>query len=308
MTNATTRTSHLAEFFASAEFVASGTSAEDARPIGVVMGNCQAESLRLTLGDDVRFVRTPPVHELEPSDLPFLETLLGRTAFFVSQPVREGYRGLPVGTRELMGKLHPGARTALFPVIRFAGLYPFQAIIRPPSNTSLAPPLVPYHDLRTLAEAGQVDALPRAATRGAVAAIAAESTAQLRAREEHHGTVPVSDLLARPSFALFRTINHPGNPVWLETAARVRGRLGLPEIQLTLDREILTSIHAPREQSVIDAWHLDANATSTWTVDGQELDPDRIRAAHLAWYRDHPDAVTEGLSRHAAAMNVLRAA
>ncbi|PPG31471.1 peptide ABC transporter ATPase [Pseudoclavibacter sp. RFBG4] len=304
MTHATARPAHLADFLASENTAACA----DNRPIGLAIGNCQAESLRLALGDDVRFVRTPPVHELEAADLPHLEAWLGRASFLVSQPVRDDYRGLPVGTRQLAAQLPSGARVALFPVIRFAGLYPFQAIIRPPSDTSLVPPLVPYHDLRILAEAAGVDALPESASPVAVAAVAAESIAQLRTREEHHGTVAVSELFRHPTFAQARTINHPGNPIWLETASRVRDRLGLPEVAITLDREILSSIHAPREQSVIDAWGLEDVATESWTVDGQAIPTDRIRDAHLAWYREHPDAVAAGLARHGATMEALRAA
>ncbi|PPF83051.1 peptide ABC transporter ATPase [Pseudoclavibacter sp. RFBJ3] len=304
MTHATARLAHLAEFFAPEN----GPVSEDDRPVGLAIGNCQAESLRLALGDDVRFVRTPPVHELEATDLPYLEAWLGRASFLVSQPVRDDYRGLPVGTRQLAAQLPSDARVALFPVIRFAGLYPFQAIIRPPSDTSLVPPLVPYHDLRILAEAAGVDALPVSASRNAVAAVAAESIAQLRTREEHHGTVTVSDLFRHPTFAQARTINHPGNPIWLETASRVRDRLGLPEVAITLDREILNSIHAPREQSVIDAWGLEDVATESWTVEGKAIPADRIRDAHLAWYREHPDAVAAGLARHGATLEALRAA
>ncbi|WP_068494435.1 WcbI family polysaccharide biosynthesis putative acetyltransferase [Pseudoclavibacter helvolus] len=317
MTHATARLAHFAEFFASSDAPDADASANistnantnaNEQPIGLAIGNCQAESLRLALGDDVRFVPTPPVHELEPGDLPHLESWLARASFLVTQPIRDDYRGLPVGTRQLSARLRAGARTALFPVIRFAGLYPFQAIIRPPSDTSLVPPLVPYHDLRTLAEAGGVDALPRQASPAAVAAVAAESISQLRFREERHGTVAVSDLFERPSFAQARTINHPGNPVWLETAARVRRQLGLPEIELRVDREILNSIHAPREQSVVDAWGLDTEATDSWTVDGAHIDTDRVRSAHLDWYAAHPDAVEAGLARHGATMEALRAA
>lgn len=312
MTHATARLAHFADFFASGGQPPTATGAatveDDARPVGLVIGNCQAESLRLALGDDVRFVRTPPVHELDINDLPHLEAWLSRASFLVSQPIRDDYRGLPVGTSQLRARLRTGASVAIFPVIRFAGLYPFQAIIRPPSDTSLVPPLVPYHDLRTLAEAADVEALPGFASSVAIAAVASASIAQLRLREERHGTVSVSDLYARPSFAQARTINHPGNPIWLETARRVRERLRLPDIEVSLDREILNSIHAPREQSVIEAWGLDTQPTDSWTVDGASLSTERVRSAHLDWYAEHPDAIAAGLARHSATMEALRAA
>ena len=74
----------------------------DERPLLVVHGNCQAEALRVLLAGDaspVRTVRVPPVHELTSEDLPHLDRLLAEVDVLVSQPVRDGYRDLPVGRR-----------------------------------------------------------------------------------------------------------------------------------------------------------------------------------------------------------------
>lgn len=319
---------HYSDFFG-AESHGSG----DGRRIGVIMGNCQAESLRVALGDeDVRFLRVPPVHELEADDIPLLARILARTDVFVTQPIRDDYRGLPLGSEQMRALLPETARTTTVPVIRFAGLYPFQAIIRPPSDTSLVPPLVPYHDLRLVAEAARLaglvgasagaadDGSDRGGTRVGVAgdgsdhgdvtasqihAIAEESIRQLRAREQAHDTVVVSDLFLRPDFSLMRTINHPGNAVWTALAERVRACVGLANASVALTRELLNNIHAPRDQAVIDAWGLDVEARATWTVDGREIDPSALREAHLAWYAEHPDAVTSGLARHAPALATL---
>ena len=316
---------HYDDFFGaeSVEASGSGSGSGDARRIGVIMGNCQAESLRVALGDeDVRFLRVPPVHELEADDMPLLARILARTDVFVTQPIRDDYRGLPLGSEQMRALLPAGAKTTTVPVIRFAGLYPFQAIIRPPSDTSLVPPVVPYHDLRLVAEAarraGLVDAAMGASSmsgganidRGSVTesqihAIADESIRQLRSREKAHDTVVVSDLFLRPDFSLMRTINHPGNAVWTALAERVRARLGLANASVALTRELLNNIHAPRDQAVIDAWGLDAEARPTWTVGGLDIDPGELREAHLAWYAEHPDAVTAGLTRHATALATL---
>jgi len=322
---------HYADFFGAESHEAS--SSTDGRPRGVIMGNCQAESLRVALGDeDVRFLRVPPVHELEADDMPLLARLLASTDVFVTQPIRDDYRGLPLGSEQMRALLPAVAKTTTVPVIRFAGLYPFQAIIRPPSDTSLVPPIVPYHDLRLVAEAarraGLVD--PSAGsveddsshgvttgdsggahsdrssvTETQIRAIADESTRQLRSREKAHDTVVVSDLFLQPDFSLMRTINHPGNTVWTALAERVRARLGLAEVSVPLTRELLNNIHAPRDQAVIDAWGLDAEARPTWTVGGLDIDPVTLREAHLAWYAEHPDAVTSGLTRHAPALTTL---
>jgi hypothetical protein len=303
---------HYDDFFGaeSVETSGSGSGSADGRPIGVIMGNCQAESLRVALGDeDVRFLRVPPVHELEADDIPLLARILARTDVFITQPIRDDYRGLPLGSEQMRALLPAGAKTTTVPVIRFAGLYPFQAIIRPPSDTSLVPPIVPYHDLRLVAEAarraGLVALSAGSVTAPQIHAIADESIRQLRSREKAHDTVVVSDLFLRPDFSLMRTINHPGNTVWTALAERVRARLGLADVSVTLRRELLNSIHAPRDQAVIDAWGLDAEARPTWTVGGLDIDPVELREAHLAWYVEHPDAVTSGLTRHAPALSTL---
>ena len=274
-------------------------------PVALVVGNCQAESLRLMLdGGGLRTVRLPPVHELGTADLPYLAHWLARAALLITQPIRDDYRGLPLGLAQLRERLAPGARTRKVPVIRFAGLYPAHAIVRPPADPSLVPPVVAYHDLRVLAEAAglrtraQVD-VP------AVRAIAEHSLEQLRSREARHGTVVVSDLFAVPSFDLMRTLNHPGNPIWTALAARVRAVLGLPEHAVDPGRPLLDSVHAPREAPVLEAWGLDEPERPDWVIDGRTVEAGAVREAHLSWYSRHADAVRAGLTRHADALRLL---
>jgi polysaccharide biosynthesis acetyltransferase WcbI-like protein len=273
--------------------------------VALVIGNCQAESLRLTLdGGGVRTVRVPPVHELTAADLPHLSRWLTRAALLITQPIRDDYRGLPLGSGQLGAQLRAGARTLRFPVIRFAGLYPAHAIVRPPSDPSLVPPITPYHDLRILAEAAGLRALARL-DGPAVRGIAAHSLDHLRRREAAHGTLTVSDLFATPSFALMRTLNHPGNPIWSALAARVRAALGLPGHVADPGRPLLDSIHAPREAVVIEAWGLDEPERPQWIVDGRVVETGAVREAHLAWYARHPGAVRAALARHADALRLL---
>jgi Polysaccharide biosynthesis enzyme WcbI len=279
-------------------------------PLALVIGNCQAESLRIVLdGAGVATLRVPPVHELVAGDLPHLERWLGRARFLVSQPVRDDYRGLPVGTSQLARLLPGGASVLRVPVVRFAGLYPAHAIVRPPGNRSLQPPVVEYHDLRLLAEAAARRAgagfTPSPLRRDAVLGIAAASIADLRAREVAHDTVVVSDVFARPSFAQMRTLNHPGNAVWAHVAARVRTALALPEHDGDPGRPLLNAIHAPREAAVVEAFGLADEPTTAWSVDGEAVGADRVRAAHLRFYERHPDVVDAGLARHARAVGIL---
>ncbi|GAA2712765.1 WcbI family polysaccharide biosynthesis putative acetyltransferase [Actinoplanes palleronii] len=274
-------------------------------PVVLVVGNCQAESLRLMLdGGGLRTVRMPPVHELVAADLPHLARWLARAALLITQPIRDDYHGLPIGSAQLTERLGRGTPVLRVPVIRFAGLYPAHAIVRSPADPSLVPPVVAYHDLRVLAEAAGLRSRARLDP-PVVRAIAEHSLEQLRSREDRHGTVVVSDLFAMPSFAQMRTLNHPGNPIWTALAARVRAASGLPAYTVDPGRPLLDAVHAPREAAVIDAWGIDEPERPHWIVDGHVVETGAVREAHLAWYARYPDAVRAGLTRHAHALTVL---
>lgn len=294
------RTAHYAEFY--------GRAAAELGEIALVVGNCQAESLRIMLhGAGLHTVRTPPVHELVASDIPHLHRLLARATLLVSQPVRDDYHDLPLGLGQLAARLTAKGRTVVVPVIRFAGLYPAHAIIRPPSDLSLTPPIVAYHDLRTLAEAAGAPLPSAGLSSTAVRAIAEDSVAELVRREEAYDTVRVAELFERPSFELMRTLNHPGNAVFAAVARRVRARAKLTEHEVDPGRPLLNSVHAPRESAVVDFWNNGSSPSTDWIVDGATVSGDAVREAHLAWYARHPDAVSAGLQRHARALEILAA-
>ena len=282
--------------------------------VAIVVGNSQAESLRQMLeGPGLATVRIPAVHELTAADLPYLQHWVSRASVLVSQPVRDDYHGLPLGTAQLAAVLPAGARLLRVPVVRVAGLYPTHAIVRPPSDTSLVPPLVEYHDLRVLVEAAirrEGGAVPVTGVAGrldalAVRTVASESLAQLRAREAANATIVLSDLFEQPSFEQMRTLNHPGNPVWSTAASRVREALGLPDHVVDPGRPLLDRVHAPRLAAVIETFGLADEPTEHWIVDGAVVPTDEVRAAHLAWYAEHPDAVDAGLARHSPALAAL---
>lgn len=297
---------------------------QDSRPLLVVHGNCQAESLRVLVGDGpgapVRTVRVPPVHELEADDLPHLDALLAQVDVLVSQPVAGGYRGLPLGTAEVASRAARtglagsagggggGAHLVVVPVLRWAALHPFQVVVRSPGAGE--PPLVPYHDLRTLALAAGAPALREVPSAAAARAVRDRSVGELRSREQRHGSLPVVDLLTGAGARATHTVNHPGNEVLLGLARRVLEAAGLPGDVSDPGRTLLDSVHAPVLPEVLDALGLGDElgaAHPDWLVHGRQLDDGEVREAHLRWYAEHPEVAGAGLTRHAAAAAALAA-
>ncbi len=280
----------------------------DARPqadVAIVLGNCQAESLRIAMsGSDLPTVRIPPVHELTADDLPFLDRVLDGARVVVTQPIRDDYRGLPVGTRQLAGRLSGSTSMIVVPIVRHRALHPVQAVVRFPDVAVTDPPLVAYHDLRLIAEA--LRSPLQALTPDRVRRIAADSTAALRARETSAGAVPVSDVFARPHADLLRTINHPGNPVFVELARRVRERLGLLAELPPIGRPLLSSVVAPIEPVVVEAWQLETPPDPYWTVEGERIHVDVVAEAHRRWYREHPDSLAMAAERHSTDLRLLQ--
>lgn len=289
------------------------TAHDDPRPLWLVVGNCQAEALRLVVDgvQDAPYatVRMPPVHELERSDLAALHRLLRRTAVLVCQPIRPGYRNLPIGTDEMVAELPASARVVRWPVIRYAGLHPFQAIVRNPADRSVVPPVVPYHDLRTVVAArdgwSDDDGWDVAVPASAFVAVAEASRAELARREQAHCDVGVSDVLRQYGTDAAHTINHPGNRVLTELGRRLLELLDVdakvPEPGITL----LNSVSAPLERRVLDALSLDSPERRNWVREGERLAPDDVHRAQLRWYRHHPEFVPLALARHAGTLDLL---
>ncbi|WP_269328347.1 WcbI family polysaccharide biosynthesis putative acetyltransferase [Kineosporia mesophila] len=277
----------------------------DGRPLVLLHGNCQAESLRVLLGapdSPVRTVRIPPAHELVHSDLPHLHRLIGSSDIIVSQPIRPAYRGLPLGTAEVIAMARPGCRLVMVPVIRYAALHPYQVIIR--SAEAGEPPIVPYHDLRTLAEADGAGAVPPPPA-AAVRAVRDISIRELRQRQQRHATIDVVDLLQEAGLDACHVINHPGNPVLRGVARKIFKKMNFHQAVPDPGRILLDSVHAPVAREVITALGLEGEETTGWRVHGQSVSDETIRTAHLDWYRRHPQVVRQGLQRHAETARLL---
>lgn len=276
------------------------------RPLVVVLGNCQAEALRIALSSTepeqlVDSVRVPPVHELSADDVPHLQRLLDRVDVLVAQPVREDYHDLPVGTAQVAARLRPQARLVRIPVIFYSGLYPYQVLAR--ADGVGDPPVVPYHDLRTLAlvggRSGGPDSLTPQRRLAVYRQIASDSVQELALREDRDDTVPISDLLTRAGAEAMWTINHPGNELLLTLAARVRDHLGLAGEQTDPGRVLLRSVMTPLLPEVAEALGLaDATPREDWMLGGQRTAQRTVHEAQQQWYAEHPQVVEAGLERH----------
>ncbi|MGJ0120115.1 WcbI family polysaccharide biosynthesis putative acetyltransferase [Williamsia sp. MIQD14] len=294
------RTIHYGGFYG----VSEPRGAQDGRPLWVVWGNCQAEALRVLLDTvaDRGFVtcRVPPVHELTGDDIPHVQALLTRARVVLSQPVRSGYRDLPIGTDDLTRWLPADAVRLRWPVIRYGGLYPFQVIVRDPAEPSVSPPVVPYHDLRTLFGHDDVEVTPEQ-----IRDAAQWSIDQLAAREARDCDVGVSDTLHGFGAAAAHTINHPGNPVLATVATRLLSAAGHRGVPGDPGRILLGGVRSPLEERVVDALGLDAAPRDAWTVDGRAVAQAEVRTAQAAFYADHPVYAEAARTRYAELLEIL---
>jgi hypothetical protein len=289
------RERHYAEFFGHASLPAG---------FGVILGNCQAESLRLVIDSpEHRFVRVPPVFEMDAAETARLHEVVRSADIVVSQPIRDDYRDLPLGTRQIAAVTE--ARMLTVPPVRFGGLHPFQAAIRVPGVEG-DPPLVAYHDVRTLAAAAGIPVVT-ALRPDAVRAVGQSSIDTLRIREQN-ADVRVSDLFDEVTADHARTINHPGNAVWLPLGARVLEMLGFAGERPDPRRPLLDAVQAPLAPEVVEAWSLPDEPRAHWIVEGAALDDAEVRAAHTEWYAAHPAFVEAAVDRLAPLLAVWRAA
>ena len=271
-------------------------------PTLTVVGNCQAESTRRLLMSTGEFSseRITPVHELTASDIGWFTELIGRTDVLVTQPIRDDYRGVPVGTSQLRALLKRGARHVSVPVLRFDGLMPYHAIIRNPADTSENPPVVPYHDLRILAAAAKgldqpVDPSP---SPEALRRAAAMSVEQMRLRERTHGAVVVSDYLE--TNPVWHTLNHPDNATLAHMATQILNALDITAEVTLPDYEMLGGLDAPIDAAAADALGVTVEGRGTWRIrETGDIDQGEIVREQLEYYRQRPGVVEHGLVRHA---------
>lgn len=300
------RTRHYGEFYG----VVEAPRTDDGQLL-IVWGNCQAEALRIVLASSpdlpFRTVRVPPVHELESADITHVENLVRRATVIVTQPVRAGYRDLPIGGPDL-ADLAPSARVIVWPVIRYGGLYPFQVIARHPAQPSAVPAAVPYHDLRTVLAVRDgrrsFDEWDVDVTGEHLREAARWSVEQLAMRERRQCDTAISDFLLDAGADAAHTINHPGNRVLLTLGRRILDALGA-SAPIPPTRELLGNIRAPLEQRVIDALGIDASARIAWDVDGAVMTEEVVHRSQMQWYADHPEFIDAVLDRYVELIDIL---
>lgn len=267
-----------------------------------VVGNCQAESTRKLLASSGVFdsERIAPVHELTAEDMEWFGHRIAHTDVLVTQPIRDNYRDLPLGTSQLLTQLPRGAVHVVVPVLRFDALMPYQAIIRDPIDPSLNPPVVPYHDLRILAAAarGHRTAVTVTPTPEALRQAAAMSIEQIRAREQRHGAVVISDFLE--TTPLWHTVNHPDNATLVELAARILRELKVDAPVQAPDYEMLGMLDAPIERAAATTLGVEVAGRTQWIHRDTGVIPhDEIIRQQLEFYRQRPQLIEHGLLRHA---------
>ena len=283
---------------------------DPAAPIALIWGNCQAEALRVLLAGSptlsLRTVRIPPVFELTRADVDHLQRLAERAAILLTQPVRDDYGDLPLGSDQVAAMLPTDGVVLHWPVLRFAGFHPFQAIIRDPVDGSNEPPVVPYHDLRTLASARRgVDLFDSEPSIAACTELTAASLAELQRREQAQCDITISDVIARPEPGDMFTINHPGNRVLVELARRVQRALDRPADATAPDRNLLGDVIAPSPAAALTALGLPGTEDDHWTVRGSQVPARDVHDAQLAWYAEHPAVVAAGWERHQSTLRTL---
>lgn len=288
----------------------------------LVWGNCQAESYRRLLGGEpgtpmlgdsgLHTVRIPPAFEVQPDEVEHLERLLARTRALVTQPIPDDYRGMPIGTEQLIARLPAGAPVVNVPVVYDTSRFPWQVTLR---NWKFAPgaaerpgedpPVVPYHDLRVLAEAAT--GRRREVASEALREAAAASVAALRAREEAKGTVSMADIVARERGTGFYTVNHPTNAVLWQVAERIAEHLPFETAAQPVPetRVLLGGVRAPIEASVVEALDLTVEPTEDWTVGGEAIPDEQMRRTHLDWYAENPRAAEVGMRKYADQLRLL---
>jgi hypothetical protein len=298
----------------------------DHRPIALVYGTCQAEALRQILVTHPAFAeryhlpRIPSAHEITPHVLARIESRLPEVEVLITQEIRPGYRGMSLGTEQLIVQLPDSATVMRYPVAYFEGVFPFQVGVNRGDKPRLAlvasDPITDYHDLRTLYAASRgwdlgttlrrLDELqldPKWVRDNAERSLKelsngeAACTAQLAAFVRQHPTTS------------FHTVNHPANGLITEVARQLLTHLGYQDADLVLGsrQTHLDGVIAPLEPQIVRALGGEPGVDThgEWVFSSGTFSRAEVISAYLAVYADDPGLLADGLRQHAERLHTL---
>lgn len=293
------------------------------RPICLIYGNCQAEPIRALLAGAPEFaeryeaVRIPPVHLISASQVAKLHRVVRVASLIVAQPIKDAYRGYPLGTGEVLALAPDDCRVIRFPVLYYDALYPFQVNLHIDGRHAVQAPTTMYHDLRTLCAAAKglrADAALQWMSEyrppdGALRGIAEKAVATLRERQSTSDITAIDSIITAPGRQAqsFFTVNHPAGFVLERIACSVRAILGSATASdARQSREPLGVFRTPLERPVIDALGLASEPAPDWVIKGKRIPAADVVRLHLRWYQRHPHVVEAGLLEHSQRIEGLR--
>ena len=211
--------------------------------------------------------------------------MLQATSVIVAQQIKAGYRGLPLGTEEIVALAPRNCTVIRLQALHYDALYPYQFNLRDDSLRDVPAPLTAYHDLRALCAAAKGLSAETAVRwiseyrppEAALRAAAEQAEALIRDRERTTDISIAESVVAPPRAhgPSFLTVNHPTRFVLQRTARAIQHILGL---DATIDAgdaqgapEPLGRFRTPLEQPVVDALRLACEPTSDWIIRGKRL-------------------------------------
>ncbi|WP_312719212.1 WcbI family polysaccharide biosynthesis putative acetyltransferase [Mobilicoccus sp.] len=283
----------------------------DVRPLWVIHGGPQADPLRRLLVSDADApyvaVSATSADDLTAADLPTFARLLNHADAFICERLPRGYRGLPIGFDDLLKHLRPGIPIVTFPRVGYAGLHPFQ-VGRDPAAGLPDPPLVPYHDLRSVAAAEKTVPPEQARHTFPSAQVIREFAAwqllRIR-REESHTDCAIAGSVRGAGLEAVHTVDRPGNTLLLRLARDILAALGVDDTVVDPTTLLYGQYRSPVDPRIAEALGTPEPDTDTWRVNGKELTLDEIRDAQIAWYRGHPEVAKAVVAAEAPRMDLL---
>lgn len=280
------------------------------RPLWIVHGGPQADPLRRLLfsATDAPYIvaSTPSADSVSEEQVRYLRRLVAEADAFITEPLPAGYLGKPVGMDDLVPFLRPGTPVITFPRVHFEGLHPYQVGVGPGGTQT--PPIVPYHDLRTIAAvSGHTDrerAWGGGASARALRECAAWSLVRMRLTEANTD-IRVADSVRNAGASAVHTVDRPGNALIVQIARSVQEALGVtvgvPESKV----DLLGQCRVPVSAEVAEALGFEAPTTNTWSINGKELSIEEVDEEQTRWYHDHPGILRTLLAHQHARMDLL---